>query len=563
MRAAALLAVSTPLSAQTPDAVFFNGHVITVDEGFRTAQAFSIAKNMIVRVGTNEDVLATSAAATKKYNLQGRTVIPGLIDDHTHLLSAALSDYLGVKLPGVSSREDMLRAIGAKAAKSTPGQLLYVGSDWLTDVTKKGNLLDRGSLDRVAPQNPIIADGGGHTLYLNSAALALAGITRDTASPDGGLIHKDDKTGEPTGLLIDNAQALATRLIPEPTHQDRMEALRAAQQKVNSVGVTGLREPGLTPEDMRAYTELWTNEDLTIRVSMNLSLDPERSTEELIQQLEGWGVGTGFGDRWLRLDGIGEFGIDGGFEAALMTKPYEELGSAPAPAGYVGLQIMTTEKFEAVMGAMARLNWRASVHVVGDRGLDIVLGAYAKAKAVKDIGPYRWILEHCHYTRPDQFEAIKKLGLSISTQYHPYMAADTMSRNWGKERGSETMRVRDWIDAGIRVGGGSDWPMVPVSPFVMMHFFVTRETSSWGVVGPKQKITRAEALRMFTINNAYLTFDESFKGSIEAGKVADFVIISDDILAIPERSIKNIRALATFVDGRVVYTNPEFRLQND
>jgi len=321
---------------------------------------------------------------------------------------------------------------------------------------------------------------------------------------------------------------------------------------------------------MRAYGELWSNKALTLRVSMNLNLDPKGtasdnvdstlSADELLQKLEEWGVGTGFGDRWLRLDGIGEFAIDGGFEGGLMREPYFELDGAPAPPGYVGQQRIPTAKFEQVMEGMARLNWRGTSHVVGDAGLDIVLAAYTKANAVKDIRPHRWILEHCHYTRPDQFAAIKKLGLSISTQFHPYVAGEMMAKNWGPQRAAQLMRVRDWLDAGIKVGGGSDYWEVPANPFSMMYFWVTRATEQGGVIGPEQKISRADALRLHTINDAYLTFDEDIKGSLEPGKLADFVILSGDILTVPEAKIKDLQALATFVDGKLVYRDPASRL---
>ena len=537
---------------EPPDWILHNGKVVTVDGDFRIAEAVSIRANEFHRVGSNSEVLDTRGPSTRVVDLSGRTLIPGLIDNHNHLQDKAVDQYLGVEVALVESLEEMLDAISAKAKDTPPGEMIYTTSGWLMDQLAEKTPPDRYSLDGAAPDHPVLVQGG-HTYYLNSAALALAGISRATPSPPGGLVHKDSATGEPTGLLVDNGMALARHLIPKPTHEDRMEALRVAQRKQNAAGVTGIREPGLTPEKMRAYNELRAREGLTLRVAMNLSLDNRLSAEELIRQLEEWGVGTGFGDSWLRLDGIGEFGIDGGFEAALMSEPYHELAGAPAPPDYFGLQRIETEKFEKVMEGMARLNWRGSIHVVGDKGLDVVLAAYEKANQVKDIAPLRWILEHCHYTRPDQFAKIKELGLSISTQFHPYMSSNTMIRHWGPERAAQTMRLRDWLDAGLRVGGGSDWSLVPANPFWMIYFWVTRETRLWDVIGPEQRISREEALRVMTINNAYLTFEEDIKGSIEPGKLADFVILSEDILTIPEERIPDIEALATFVDGKLVY----------
>lgn len=360
-------------------------------------------------------------------------------------------------------------------------------------------------------------------------------------------------------MLVDNAMALAQKLMPIPTHEQKLKALRQIQKKENAVGITGVREPGITPEDMRVYDELWSRGELTLRVSMNLSLDHQKPLSSLIDQLSQWGVSTGFGDEMLRIDGIGEFGIDGGFEAALMSEPYAPSGNVPSTEPFYGLQLIPTDKFTEMMMAMNRLNWRGSIHAVGDKGIDVVLDAFEKANQERPISRKRWVLEHGHYTRPDQFDRIKKLGVVMSTQFHPYMAASSMIQNWGEERASKAMRIRDWLDAGLKVGGGSDWSLVPANPFWIMYSFVTRDTRLWGILGPDQRITREEALRLMTINNAFITFEENIKGSIEPGKLADLVILSDDILTVPSERIKSIRPLMTLLGGKVVYASEDFR----
>ena len=322
---------------------------------------------------------------------------------------------------------------------------------------------------------------------------------------------------------------------------------------MNRAGITSVREPGISAADMRVYQELRDNGELTVRVSMNYSLDPFKPAEQLIKQLETWGVSTGFGDSMVRLDGIGEFGIDGGFEGALMSKPYVHAPGNEDPKEYFGLQRIPTEKFEQVLQAMSRLGWRACIHIVGDRALDVALDAYEKANRVKPIAPKRWVIEHAHYTRPDQFKRIKDLGLVISTQFHPYMAAQNMIYYWGEERASKTMRMRDWLDAGLIVGGGSDWSLLPANPFWIIYFWVTRDTRLGGIIGPDQRISREEALRVMTINNAYITFEENIKGSLEPGKLADLVVLSDDILTVPDHQIKEITPLLTLLGGKVVH----------
>ncbi|MFT5132313.1 MAG: putative amidohydrolase YtcJ, partial [Gammaproteobacteria bacterium] len=197
--------------------------------------------------------------------------------------------------------------------------------------------------------------------------------------------------------------------------------------------------------------------------------------------------------------------------------------------------------------------WRASIHIAGDRGLDIALDAYQKASQLKPIAPKRWVIEHAHYTRPDQFKRINDLGLVISTQFHPYMAAQNMTYFWGEERSSKAMRMRDWLDAGLIVGGGSDWSLLPANPFWMIYFWVTRDTRLGGVIGYDQRISREEALRVMTINNAYITFEENIKGSLEPGKLADLLVLSDDVLTVANDKIKEITPLLTLLGGKVVH----------
>ncbi len=538
------------------DVILRNGKIVTIDQNFSIAQAIAIRGESILAVGSNAEVGHYAGPRTKIVDLAGKTVIPGLIDDHYHMLSKAVDQYLGVEIALVPSIVAMQQAIKQKADSTPVGETIYTTSGWLPEQLAEHRTLNRRDLDAVSPRNPVVVQGG-HTMYLNSLALQKLGIGRDTPSPAGGYIDKDPRTGEPTGLLVDNAMAAASQLIPVPTRQQKIDALRVAQRKENSVGITSIREPGISADDMRVYEELLNRGELTLRVSMNLNLDPHRPTSSLVEQLRQWGVSTGFGNPMLRIDGIGEFGIDGGFEAALMSQPYVGTSRVQTGGGFYGLQRIPTEEFETVLREANRLGWRGSIHTVGDKAMDVVLDTYEKANQDVPISRKRWVIEHAHYTRPDQFARIKKMDVTISTQFHPYMAAKTMIDNWGTERASKAMRVRDWLDAGVRVGGGSDWSLVPANPFWMMYFFITRDTRLWGVLGADQRVTREEALRMMTMNNAYLTFDESRKGSLAAGKLADVLVLADDFLSVPEANIKSIRVLLTMVGGKVVYRDPQ------
>lgn len=553
----AVCGAAEPAGGVSADLILRNGKIVTVNEAFDIASAIAIREDRILGVGSDDAMLALAGPGTRVVDLQGHTVIPGLIDGHHHFLSKSVDAYLGVDIALAKSIEEVKQKIKEKVAVTPPGELVYTTSGWLPAQFKENRPPTAADLDPVSPDNPVVVQGG-HSVYLNSYALREAGITKDTPSPEGGSIEKNPKTGLPTGRLMENATHLARKWpLGVATPQQKLEALREGQRKMNAAGITGLREPGISADDMRVFQRLHDSGDMSIRVSMNYSLDPSLTAQQLIEQLQTWGVSTGFGDNMLRLDGIGEFGIDGGFEAALMSEHYANPPGHEKADSYFGLQRIATDKFEQVIVAMSRLDWRASIHTAGDKALDIVLDAYEKANKEQPLARKRWTLEHLLYTRPDQYQRIKDLGLVVSVQFHGYMAGQDMINFWGKERGAKSTPVRDWMDAGLVVGGGSDWSLLPADPFWMMYYFVTRDTRLWGVMGPEQRVTREEALRMMTINNAYITMEEHIKGSLEPGKLADLVVLSGDYLTVPEKQIRELKALVTLLGGRTVYQAPD------
>jgi predicted amidohydrolase YtcJ len=535
-----------------PDAIYYNGKIVTVDKSFSTAEALAVLDDKIVAVGTSRQILPLAGAKTVKVDLHGRTVIPGLSDDHYHYLSNASNDFREISLVRATSFDEFLAIIKKRADSAPAGEVLATQSGWLPDQFD-GRLPTKADLDKAAPNNPLLVRGG-HTMYLNSAALKMAGITAATPSPAGGVIAKDPKTGEPNGELVDNAISLASKFLPQESDADKLRDLKKAQMALNSVGLTSVRDPGVGPSDIRVYQTLWDSGEMTVRVSTSLNLPSEPSAKQILAMLSPWGVHTRFGDHMLRLDGIGEFGMDGGFQAALMREPYAnapDVGDQGGP--FYGLQRIPTEKFEEVIRGLNALGWRACIHAAGDKSVDIVLDAYEKANADHSIVGKRWTIEHGLVTDKDQLARINKLGVIISSQYHTYMASRTMIQDWGKERGEESSRVRDWLDAGVHTGMGTDWTLMPPNPFEVLSFLVTRKNRFGELVGPDQRITRKEALRLGTIDNAYITFEEGVKGSIEPGKLADFIVLDRDYLTVADDDIKNIVVLKTVVGGKVVY----------
>jgi predicted amidohydrolase YtcJ len=263
----------------------------------------------------------------------------------------------------------------------------------------------------------------------------------------------------------------------------------------------------------------------------------------MARTLSAWGVGPGFGDEWMRIDGIAEYN-----PGEQVRDPYVDRDGRE-----VGELRLTEARFREAILTMNRYGWRPAIHITGDRTLDMVLDAYEAADREHSIRDRRWIVEHIPLVHPDQMQRMKRLGVVVSAQFQPYASAEAMLRRLGRDRTERAVPMRELLDAGLVVSGGSDWPGAPNNPFVNIAYYVTRQTLHAGVVGAAQRISRLEALRVMTLNNAYLTFEEHLKGSIEAGKLADFVILSDDLLTVPDDRLIAITPVATYVGGRCVF----------
>jgi hypothetical protein len=310
-----------------------------------------------------------------------------------------------------------------------------------------------------------------------------------------------------------------------------------------------VRHPGVSVADYRLLQEMKKRGLLTMRVSV---LFRPGTGSGAADALAAAGIRPDEGDEWLRVGGI-KLGVDGGFEGGWMREPYEE----PFGEGgtFRGLQTMSRDEFIATVRSFNRLGWRMGTHAVGDAAIDLVLDGYEIAHEDTPITGRRWSIEHGFIPRADQFPRMKALGLVISAQNHLYLAGPSLVRYWGKGRAAWTTPMRAYVDQGLVVSAGTDAAVVPYPPLWAIYHFVTRQTISGGVEGADQAITREEALRASTINNAYLTFEEDVKGSIEPGKLADLVVLEDDILACPPKRIETMKVLMTMVGGRVVYSD--------
>ena len=545
-----------------PDAIYVNGHVLAVDLTFGTYQAFAVKADHFAAVGTNASIAALAGPKTIRVDLQGRTVIPGLIDGHNHQYRAATLLRRGVDVVDVPSLAELLSRIHAAALKAKPGETVYTSAGWDYKTFPEKRVPNKAELDQAGASHAVVIQTTRGNVYMNSLALKELDITRDTKDFSGFPVTKD-QDGEPTGWLTapvgpflpQSLQAATAKIIPTPTMEEKMRLVEHEQHLQNALGITSLRELWLTPEAMRVYQQLYRQHRMTIRVSMGITAFGSTKPAELEETLKTWGVGSFFGDHWLRLDDVGELQVDGSVEDSYLREPFTK----PANKGPGSmLTNATPANLISLISLIDRYDWRPSTHIWGDRGLDVTLDAYEAA--VEEQGPVndkRWTVEHVLLIHPDQVERMKKMSILVSAQAQPYWEASIMREYWGDKRADSAEPLRLLLDKGMIVGSGSDWPSLPNNPFVNFYFYVTRDSQRWGPIGLDQKITRPEALRLATINNAYITNEEKVKGSIEPGKLADFLILSADIMTVPDKEIPKIHPLATFVDGNKVYSSGE------
>jgi predicted amidohydrolase YtcJ len=487
--------------------------------------------------------------STRLVDLKGQTVIPGLMDNHLH----GAGGGPGVDLSRARSLGDIAAAVTARVKISKPGDVIVSNSDWHEAQLAEQRLPLRDDLDRMAPANPVILVRGGHEYILNSEALARSHITEKTEVPPGGRITRY-ADGRLNGELVDSAKSLITLPPPAATTADSAsrsaEARRAKADdynKLHAAGLTTVRHPGISVADYRTLQEMQKRGQLTMRVNvlMSSAINMDATAPALLQS----GIEPDEGDEWLRVGGV-KLAVDGGFEGGLMRDPYEE------PWGenktFRGLQTINTERYIAAVRAFNQQDWRVATHAVGDAAIDLVLNAYEKANAERSIVGRRWSIEHAFIGRPDHLPRIKALGLAISAQNHLYLAGPSLVKYWGATRAGITTPVKMYLDAGLPVSSGTDAPVVPYPPLWTIYHFVTRDTISGGVLGADQRISRQQALRLATINNAWLMMEEQTKGSIEPGKLADLVVLNEDPLTCPEPRLRDAKVLMTMIGGKVV-----------
>jgi predicted amidohydrolase YtcJ len=557
-----LMLSATCLAQEAADTIYVNGRIVTLWDAHPSAQAFAVRDGRFLAIGSDAEIRKFAGARTKQVDLQGRGVLPGLIDSHTHPIGAELSEAVR-PLPPMHTIPEVQRYIKQLADSIPAGQTIHVPKVYSTRL-KEQRYPTHAELDQAAPGRVVLLDTG-YNAVLSTAALKKLNITRDTTQPKNGRIIKD-ANGDPTGLIIGAAQVWSP-LRPETpfSDADRLHALASMQKRYNAVGITSTIDRGQGADGFRTYVQLHKQGGMTVRTTVTYMISGSGTPQELRKRIEAAPSVTGLGDDWLRTGAI-KVVADGGIllGTAYMREPYgthTEVYGWKEPDYRGELSVPAANLVEMAKTAN-RLGWQMTAHTAGGAATDLLLDAYEAADREKSIQGRRFAVTHGNFPNPRAIQRAKRLGVAFDVQpaWHHY-DGPSIEAVLGPERIRDFLPLKSLFDAGVVIAGGSDHmvrrdsreSINPFNPFFGMWMAITRKTVTGAVLGPEQRITREQALRMWTLNGAYLSFDEKVKGSIEPGKFADFVVISKDLPSCPIDEIKDIEALTTVVAGKTVY----------
>ena len=535
------LSASLPFERTQPELILYNGNIITINERQPRAEAAAITNSRFVAVGTNEKVRALATTTTKTVNLEGRTVVPGFIDAHTHPAEAGLMHLRQVDCD-LHSIAEIQKAIRERASKTPAGQWV-LGFKYDDTKTSDGRPLSRQDLDAAAPQHPVyISHRGGHTAYVNALAYSRAGVTESSSDPHGGRFDRDPKTGKLNGRISERAGEVFDKAIgatySRPEYRD---AVKLICKMMSRAGITSAHDAWGVHEYLRGYQDAHDAGDLSVRIYCFIHY-----TE--IDRMLAAGVRTGFGNEWVRIGGM-KMVADGSISerTAWLSQPY-----VGRPNDF-GIQVMTEQELYDNGRKAHDADWQIGVHANGDRAIETVLRVYERLQRERPRRDPRFRLEHCTVINDSLVQRMKALGV-IPTPFaaYVYYHGEKM-REYGPERLDHMFALRSFLDAGIRVAPGSDYPPGPFEPMMALQSSVTRTDMNGNVWGPKQRITVEEALRVQTLHGAYASFEEREKGSIEAGKLADLVVLGRDPLREDPLTFVKIPIERTMLGGRWVF----------
>ena len=540
------------LIVKPAEIIVIHGRVYTENPKQPWAQAVAIHGAKIVAVGNDAAIEKMRGMGTKVINAGGKLVLPGFTDCHIHFLDGSLS--LGrVNLEGAKDAVDIQKRLREYASEH-PGDEWILGRGWDYAMFGPEALPHKKYLDEIFPNRPVFLEGyDGHTYWANSKALALAGITRETPNPANGAIVRDVQTGEATGALKEAAQELVAKVVPKPTRDEKHLALRAGMKWANEHGVTRVHSAGGDFEILDLYDEMRRRGDLSLRMYIAYFLNPPSLRPQDIDAIEAGR--KKFHDEWIDAGAV-KFMVDGVIEShtAAMLEPYSDDPSLK------GEPFWEPANYNAAVAQLDKRGLQLFTHAIGDYGIRMALNAYENAAEQNHLKDRRSRIEHIETASAADIPRFGKLGVIASMQpLHSYPNADTLdvwAPNIGPDRASRAWAWKSIADGGGHLAFGSDWPVVTLNPWEGIQTAVTRQTAEGTPAAgffPEQRLTVAQAVDGYTLGAAFAGRREKTEGSLEVGKLADLIIISQNIFDINPHKIGATKVMTTIVGGRVVY----------
>jgi predicted amidohydrolase YtcJ len=561
-----LLVSALPARAQEADLILHNGKIVTVDKKFSLREALAIRGERILRVGTNKEVLRTKGNRTRLVDLGGKTVLPGLIDSHVHPTSASMIEF-DHPIPEMESIKDVLDYIRGRAKVLAPGEWIVVSQVFITRLREQ-RYPTRQELDDAAPRHPVLY-ATGPDASLNTLALKLSGIDKNFKVTDGGPGHaeKDPKTGEPTGILRSCTRYVKSQPSGrQPTESDRVERLLALFRDYNATGLTAIIDRDAAASAISRYERLLRAGKLPLRVAASHSVSTAGDTKVVQKRIRKVAENPLCkGSPMLRIVGIKTY-LDGGMltGSAYMRQPWgvSKIYAITDPK-YRGLRFIPQEKLRVLVRTAAESGLQFTAHSVGDGAVHALLEAYEEVGKEVPLGKTRPCITHSNFMSKEAVEKCARLGVAVDIQpAWLYLDTRTLVAQFGYDRLRYFQPLKSLFEAGVGAGGGSDHmqkigslrSVNPYNPFLGMWVTITRKARLYdGRLHPEEALSRAQALRFYTINNARLMFLEDKIGSLEEGKLADLIVVDRDILTCPVDDIKDARCLRTYLGGRVVW----------
>ena len=530
------------------DLIVVNANVYTVDDARPRASAFAVRAGKIVFVGSDREARFLGGSATKVVDAGGRTVIPGMVDAHAHLLGLGNS-LRNVQLAGSKTYDEVIAKVVERAKTAKPGEWI-LGRGWDQNLWPDKKFPTHEALSRAVPNNPVVLTRiDGHALLANEMALKAASITPATRDPSGGRIERNTD-GSPTGVFVDNAEDLIERVVPELTRDQTRAAILAAIAEANKWGLIGIHDAGASRETIDIYESLAREGRYNLRNYVLISGDTAN-----VRHYLNIGPRSALydGHIWVRAIKLYSDGALGSRGAALLA-PYSD------DPGNTGLLVTPPAQIQAIATRALRRGFQVGVHAIGDRGNRVVLDAYDAALKAVPVADHRFRIEHAQVVSLDDIPRFAKMGVIPSMQ----PSHQTSDMRWAEDRvGPQRIKGayawRSLLNTGVVIPSGSDFPVEEVNPLISFHSAVSRQDASgWPPGGwyPDQVMTRDEALKAMTIWPAYAAFQEKTMGSISPGKYADFVILDRDVMTVPASDILGTHVLSTWIAGKAVYERP-------